>query len=175
MASDIVSMAAFKKGLDVKKSEVHGMAQRGGAVVSQVRFGLKIYSPLIRRGEADILLAFEEAEGLRWIHYLKGDGTLIVNMKRIVPPITYVRGGGYPSEPVKEISSRVADVRAINAPELASRLGDQRLANTILLGVLSTRLDFTDEEWREAIRESVPPSHVEANLKAFSMGKEHIF
>ncbi len=170
-ASELLSEVAMKAGYDVKKSEVHGMAQRGGVVSSHVRMGQKVYSPLIHEGEADILLAFEPAEALRWVYFLKKDGFVVVDEKRLVPPIASQKGYHYPDEPIETVRKRILHVQSIHAAEKAEGLGDSRVANTILLGMLSKFFEISESIWEEAIRERLPEDSAAINIKAFQLGR----
>lgn len=171
LASEILCEVAKVLGLDAKKSEVHGMSQRGGVVTSHVRFGNKVYSPLIPDGEADVILAFEIAEGLRWAGELKADGTIIVNNQRIVPPIVSTGKFSYPDELEKKIREKVEKAIIIDAFAIASTLGNTRLVNTILLGVISNSIDLEEEKWLEVIERMAPKGTVEINKKAFLEGR----
>ena len=172
LASEILSSVAVEAGYDAKKSEVHGMSQRGGVVSSHIRFGEKVYSPLINEGDADVVLAFEEAEALRWIHFLKDDGVVIVNEYKLVPPIVVTEKLKYPDDPLKTISKSVSKLISIDAGSEAENLGNPRLVNTILLGILSTTLPIKEEIWIDVIRKRVPKGTEELNIKAFKKGRE---
>jgi len=172
LASEILSSVAVEAGYDAKKSEVHGMSQRGGVVSSHIRFGEKVYSPLINEGDADVVLAFEEAEALRWIHFLKDDGVVIVNEYKLVPPIVVTEKLKYPDDPLKTISKSVSKLISIDAGSEAENLGNPRLVNTILLGILSTTLPIKEEIWIDVIRKRVPKGTEELNVKAFKKGRE---
>src|SRR6056297_1460547 len=142
LASEIISLAALKDGYDVKKSEVHGMAQRGGSVVTNVRFGDKIYSPIIADGEADILLAFEKLEALRWLSYLKEDGKVISSTQRIDPIPVGLGKEEYPEDIIEKINDKGFKVKSVKALELAREAGSQKIINTVLIGALSDMLDI---------------------------------
>ena len=167
LASEILSEVALSHGLDVKKSEVHGMAQRGGSVVSHVRFGAKVYSPVIAEREADLLVSFEKMEALRWIHYLAPGGTVIVNEQEIVPSGLEE----YPEGLGDEIRARVPDSLFVDALRLANEAGHARAANTVMLGAFSNYLDFSEEDWKGAIQGRVPKKTIDVNLKAFELGR----
>lgn len=171
LASEILCEIARVMGLDAKKSEVHGMSQRGGVVTSHVRFGKKVYSPLIPEKEADIILAFEIAEGLRWIDELKEGGTMIASNQRIIPPIVSTGKFDYPSETEKRIKEKVQGAKIIDALAIARNLGNTRLVNTILLGVLSQSIDLEEEKWLEVIERMAPKNTGEINKKAFLEGR----
>ncbi len=172
LASGILSEVALRAGLEVKKSEVHGMSQRGGVVSSHVRFGPKVYSPLIPNGKADVILAFERAEALRWAHELKDDGFMIVNDHKMVPPIAVDPKYVYPDDAVEQLKSRVKNLKVVHAADISETLGNPRLANTVLLGALSRTLDFDENIWREVIARRVPKHTVELNQKAFEEGRK---
>jgi len=173
LASEILCEVAKVLGLDAKKSEVHGMSQRGGVVTSHVRFGKKVYSPLIPDGGADVILAFEIAEGLRWAGELKAGGTIIVNNQRIVPPIVSTGKFSYPDELEKKIREKVEKAIIIDAFDIASKLGNTRLVNTILLGVISNSIDLEEEKWLEVIERMAPKGTGEINKKAFLEGRQY--
>lgn len=170
LASEILSAAAVASGLDAKKSEVHGMAQRGGVVSSHVRMGKKIFSPLIKEGDADVILAFEQAEALRWVHFMKNEGTMIINRYKLVPPIASMKGFDYPEDPIEAVRKRVQNLRIIDAFAVAEQVGNSRLVNTILLGVLSVSLDIKQDIWKRVIEERVPKGTESINWSAFQEG-----
>jgi indolepyruvate ferredoxin oxidoreductase, beta subunit len=173
LASEILSDAAMRAGLDVKKSEIHGMSQRGGVVSSHVRIAPKVYSPTIQEGQADILMSFEQAEGLRAINWLKADGTAIISRTQLIPAIvTSSKKFHYPEDAIAEMRTKVKHVIAVEADKIAGELGEPRLVNTILLGVLSNALPFDNDLWIETIRGRVKPKLVEINLKAFQRGRD---
>jgi len=167
LASEILAEAALSQGLDVKKSEVHGMAQRGGAVVSHVRFGEKVYSPVIAEGEADLLVAFEKMEALRWIHCARPDAEVIVNSQEIVPSGL----DEYPSSIHGEILERAPGATFVDALRLAKEAGNVRAVNTVMLGAFSNFLGFSDEHWKKAIETRVPPRTADVNIRAFELGR----
>ncbi|MDR7434097.1 MAG: 2-oxoacid:acceptor oxidoreductase family protein [Armatimonadota bacterium] len=175
LASDIVAAVCLRHGYDVKKSEVHGMAQRGGVVYSHLRYGPKVHSPLIERGRADALLALEWSEALRWLPYLRPGGVLVVDMVRSIPPIALrdrmTWKSAYPPMDVDQVRALQVEVCACNAGQLAEELGNRKVANTILLGILSNLLEFSQEEWEEALSAVVPPHTVDINLQAFRLGR----
>lgn len=172
LASEMLSEVARVGGLDVKKSEVHGMSQRGGVVTSHVRFGDRVASPLIPEGEADTVLAFEIAEGFRWINQLKEGGKLIVNRQSLIPPITATGKFSYPKDSEEKIKERVPDALIIDAIKIAKDLGNPRLVNTILLGVMSNSVDLAEETWLKTIERMAPKNTGELNKKAFLKGRE---
>jgi indolepyruvate ferredoxin oxidoreductase, beta subunit len=172
LASELLSDVALAAGYDVKKSEVHGMAQRGGSVSSHVRIAAgRVYSPLIPQGGADVLLAFEQAEALRWIHFLRPEGTVIVNARRLVPPVALLKKGpAYPENPIDAVRRRVGKVVPVDAASAAAALGNPRVENAVLLGALSRSLDVPEDAWMEAIGKRVPANTVEINRRAFRAG-----
>ena len=170
-ASDILCLAFMATGLDVKKSEVHGMAQRGGCVTSHVRYGAKVYSPIAKKGDVDILLSFEKLETLRYLDYLKADGVVIINEEEIYPPSVNLGDAIYPGN-IEVLTSRYfKNVKCVNAPDIARRAGNARAINTALLGALSNELMITDDVWNRVLKESFPQKTLEANLQAFNLGK----
>ena len=177
MVSKILARLSQLQGLQVKQSEVHGMAKRGGSVFSHIRFGEEVWSPTIPMGEADVVIGLEWAEGLRWLRYLKpGVGTFISDTKKIVPPFScrdrsHDARHGYTHHTVAEIVEQVPSAYAPDATGMAAELGNERVANTILLGVLSTVMDFPAEAWREVLPEFVPPKTLDTNLEAFEAGR----
>jgi indolepyruvate ferredoxin oxidoreductase beta subunit len=172
LASDILSGALFLSGFDVKKNEIHGMSQREGAVVSFVRYGKKVFSPVVPLGEADALVSFEKLEALRNLPYLKKDGVAIVNTVEILPTPVQLGAAKYPANETAVIAARTKNVRFMNALETAKAAGNPRAANVVLLGALSRYIvQVKDSVWEEAIKRSVKSSFVESNLKAFFAGK----
>jgi indolepyruvate ferredoxin oxidoreductase beta subunit len=180
MVSKALAWLAQSRGFQVKQSEVHGMAKRGGAVFSHVRFGPQVWSPTIPKGEVDILIALEWAEGLRWLPHLKPDtGIFICDTKRIVPPFACLnrRPGApmrYSRETPAEVAAHVAEGYAIDATRMAEELGNERVANVILLGALSAAIDFPAAEWERAVTEFVPKKTIPVNLDAFRLGRDWI-
>jgi indolepyruvate ferredoxin oxidoreductase beta subunit len=172
LASELLSEAAMQAGYDVKKSEVHGMSQRGGVVSSHVRFGPKVHSPLIPAGAADVVLAFEAAEGLRWAGQVTDGGMLAVNTQKLIPPIAFTKEFHYPDDPIADARKHVKRVVPLNALEIATEVGNPKLVNTVLLGSISGELPITDEIWESVIRKRVPKGTEEVNLMAFRRGRE---
>lgn len=169
LASRIIGNMATASGYDVKISEVHGMAQRGGSVVTFVRYGENVAEPIVEEGQADVLLAFEKLEALRYAHFLKKGGKLIVNDQRI-DPMTVVTGAAEYPENIIEDLSKSYEVLSVDAQEEALKLGNSRVFNTVLLGVAAKAMDFDKEKWVETVKSVVPPKTVELNLKAFEVG-----
>ncbi len=170
-ASDILCLAFMASGLDVKKSEVHGMAQRGGCVTSHVRYGQKVYSPIAKKGDVDILVSFEKLEALRYLDYLKPQATIIINEEEIYPPSVNLGDAQYPENVYDRVSRYFKTVKMINALDLARKAGNIRAVNTVLLGVLSTFLDLKSDLWEKVLQEAFPSKSLTANLKAFNLGK----
>ena len=170
LASRIIGNVAIKVGYDVKVSEVHGMSQRGGSVVTYVKYDEKVYSPLIFEGEADYLLAFEELEAYRWLSYLKKDGKLIVNTQQMDPMPVIIGSEKYPENIMDKIKSLVNDVTSLNALKGAMEAGTVKAVNTVLIGSFAKRSNVGKEIWLEVIKETVPPKFLDINLKAFEIG-----
>lgn len=171
LTSRVLGNVALKLTQDVKVSEVHGMSQRGGSVVTYVKMGKTVNSPLIEKGEADVMLAFEKLEALRWVDYLKNDGRLIVNEQRIDPMPVIIGKAKYPENIIEQLKSVRQHIMAINALEIAQECGNAKAVNLVLLGVLSKVINSSEENWLEAIREVVPEKILEVNLKAFAAGR----
>ena len=169
LTSRVLGAALLSRGYDVKVSEVHGMSQRGGSVVTYVRCGEKVYSPLVDLGEADYILAFEELEALRALPYLKEGGTLLMNAQRIDPMPVITGAAKYP-EGIAETLQAQCRLRQADALALAKEAGNARCANIVLLGLLARQMDLPEEVWLEAIRTTVPERFQEVNLKAFGLG-----
>ncbi len=180
MVSKVLALLAQQQGFEVKQSEVHGMAKRGGSVFSHVRFGKRVWSPTIPKGDVDILVALEWAEGLRWLPYLKpGKGIFICDTKRIVPPFACLnrRPGAlmrYSKETPAEVVAHVGEAYAIDATQMAEQLGNERAANVVLLGALSTAMHFPATDWERTVSEFVPKKTIQVNLEAFRRGRRWI-
>lgn len=170
LASRIIGNVAIKAGFDVKLSEVHGMSQRGGSVVTYVKYSDKVYSPLIFEGEADYLLAFEELEAYRWLPYLKPDGHLIVNAQQMDPMPVITGAMKYPDNILTKIKSKINNVTAIDALKGALDAGTVKAVNVVLIGCFAKRTDVDKDIWIEVIKETVPQKFLEINLKAFEIG-----
>ncbi|MCX5828544.1 MAG: indolepyruvate oxidoreductase subunit beta [Deltaproteobacteria bacterium] len=170
-ASDILCLVMMEAGMDVKKSEVHGMAQRGGCVTSHVRYGRKVYSPIERKGNVDILLAFEKLESLRYLDYLKPDSRIIINELELYPPAVNLGDMTYPENAIELVKESFKTVKVVKAHEIARKAGNLRAENTALLGVLSQWLDLEVTMWEKILREVFPKKVVDANLKAFHLGR----
>jgi indolepyruvate ferredoxin oxidoreductase, beta subunit len=171
LASDVLSKAAARNGYDVKKNEIHGMAQRGGSVSSHVRFGKEVSSPTIRVGEADVLLSFEQIETLRYFPFLSEKGKVIVNDLRILPPAVFTGKQEYPPDVIARVKEKVPDAVVLDGNAAAAALGNIRVANVILLGILSTYLDIPVAVFEETLKESLKPKLLDINLKAFHEGR----
>lgn len=169
LTSRILGGIITKSGYDVKLSEVHGMAQRGGSVVTFVRYGDCVAEPIVEEGQADVLIAFERLEALRYAHFLKRDGVLIVNDQRI-DPITVVTGAAQYPENIIETLKKSYQVIDVDAMDEAKKLGNAKVFNTIIVGVAAKRMDFDKEKWLEVIEATVPPKTVEINKAAFEAG-----
>ncbi len=169
LASRVLGNTVIGEGYDVKVSEVHGMSQRGGSVVTYVKYGEKVYSPIIGEGEADVILAFELLEAYRALPYLKKGGKLIVNDQRIDPMPVITGAASYPENIVEKLSA-VADVTALDALSLAKEAGNAKAVNVVLIGVMAKASDIAYEKWVETIRSTVPAKFLEVNLKAFDLG-----
>ena len=171
LTSRILGGITVDAGYDVKLSEVHGMAQRGGSVVTFVRYGEKVAEPIVEEGQADLLIAFEKLEAKRYAHFLKKDGVLVVNEQRI-DPITVVTGmATYPENIVEDLEKEYT-VYKINAMDEALKLGNSKVFNIIVLGMAAKHMDFSKEDWLKVIEKTVPPKTVDINKKAFLLGFE---
>ena len=158
-------------GYDVKLSEVHGMAQRGGSVVTFVRYGDKVYEPIVEEGQADVLIAFEKLEAMRYAHFLKKDGVMIVNDQRM-DPMTVVTGMAEYPEDILETLKKDHKVVSVDAMAEAKKLGNSRVFNTVIIGVAAKNMDFPKQQWMDVIAAAVPPKTVDINQKAFEAGYE---
>ncbi|AKX95128.1 indolepyruvate oxidoreductase subunit beta [Moorella thermoacetica] len=172
LAGRVLSRAAISLGGEVKVSDIHGMAQRGGSVVTQVRFGPRVYAPVIAPGTADFLVAFEKLEACRWLPYLKAGGCLIVNDQEM-PPLPVLTGAAtYPADLVAVMGKLVQNLVVLDALDLARRAGNVKTVNMVLMGALARRLSISREAWEEALAASVPERFLEVNKKAFNLGWE---
>lgn len=170
LASRIMGNLFIDLGYDVKISEVHGMAQRGGSVVTHVKYGEKVFSPLVEPGNTDILLAFEKMEALRWIHFLKEGGTAIVNNQAIDPMSVIMGAAHYPEDVEHEIQEACPNAVILDALAVAKDLGNIKVVNTVLIGALARYLTIEPEKWEKAIERNVPPKTIGINIKAFYKG-----
>jgi indolepyruvate ferredoxin oxidoreductase beta subunit len=171
LASEILSEAAMLAGFDVKKSEIHGMSQRGGSVVSHVRYGNEVHSPIVPEGEGDILFGFELMETCRSLPLVKPGGIVVANDLQISPPAVLMGKETYPADLAMRIQDRFPDFLLVDGQQLATEAGNVRAANTVLLGAVSKRLDITEQFWMKALKKMVPAKALEVNLKAFQVGR----
>jgi indolepyruvate ferredoxin oxidoreductase beta subunit len=171
LVSDVLARVAARYGYDVKKNEIHGMAQRGGSVSSHVRFGKSVRSPIIKQGEADVLISFEQMETIRYFPLLAEDGSVIVNDQRILPPAVFTGKQDYPEGIVEKIKERVPKTVVVDGIKLANEIGNPRVLNVIFLGALSNYLDIPEETYVEVLKEYLRPNLVDINLKAFAAGR----
>lgn len=169
LTSRVLGKIAMTGGYDVKLSEVHGMAQRGGSVVTFVRYGEMVAEPIVEEGQADILIAFERLEALRYAHFLKPEGAIIVNDTRIDPMPVVIGAAKYP-EGILDILRQSYKVLAVDATAEALRLGNPRVFNTVILGVAAQKMEFSKEEWLDVIADTVPPKTISINQTAFLTG-----
>jgi indolepyruvate ferredoxin oxidoreductase beta subunit len=172
LASKLLSEGLMKHGFDVKMSEVHGMAQRGGSVTTQVRYGEKVYSPLIEKGKADVIVAFEKSEAARWVPYLKKGGHLVVNDYEIHPVTVLIGKDKYPENINEGLRSAVDNTIIVDAAGIAENLGNIKAQNVVLLGALIKALNLETLNWEESIENTVPSKAIELNKKALAAGME---
>ncbi|MFP4660861.1 MAG: indolepyruvate oxidoreductase subunit beta [Halanaerobiales bacterium] len=170
LASRVIGNVALNRNYDVKMSEVHGMAQRGGSVVTNVKIAEKVYSPIIEKQEADIILAFERLEALRWIEYLKPGGKMIINDQQIDPIPVIIGKAKYPENIIEKIKVNYDNVLAVDALSIARECGTQKAVNTVLIGIMARSLDIPEEEWLESVKAMVPEKFIDVNVKAFKEG-----
>lgn len=171
LASKLLGHLLLTQGYDVKVSEVHGMSQRGGSVVTYVRFGEKVYSPIIDKGEADFIVSFEKLEAARWVEYLKEGGRIVVNTQQIDPMPVITGNAQYPENLIEKMEALGIQVDAMDCLSLAEQAGSAKAVNIVLMGRLSRYFDIPEEIWKQAIRDCVPEKFVELNLKAFELGR----
>jgi indolepyruvate ferredoxin oxidoreductase beta subunit len=172
LATRVLAKAAQDTGYDIKVSEIKGMAQRGGSVVSQVRYGDKVYSPIIKKGDADIILAFEKVEAARWLDYLKKDGMVIINDERVDPLPVMTGKFKYPEDITEKIKNQVKRTIVVNASEIAQECGSIRVANVVLVGMLSAALGLSGEDVEKSVARTVPAKALKMNISAFRKGCE---
>ncbi len=170
LASRLLGAALLSENYDVKVSEVHGMSQRGGSVVTYVKYGEQVASPIIQKGQADLILAFEQLEAARWLPYLKTDGTIIANTQQIDPMPVVIGTAQYPDGVLDAICKTGAHLTEIDALSLAVKAGSPKAVNVVLIGVMASHMDIAYDVWTKAIRETVPEKFLEMNLKAFEYG-----
>lgn len=173
LASKLLGHLLLKYGYDVKVSEVHGMSQRGGSVVTYVRYGDKVFSPVIDKGEADFIISFELLEAARYTEFLKKDGKIIVNTQQMDPMPVVTGAAVYPADLVKKMQDKGIYVDALDCLSLAEQAGSLKAVNIVLMGRLSKYFEYSEEDWKQAIRECVPQKFVELNLRAFDLGKNN--
>lgn len=170
LASRLLGNAMLRAGHDVKVSEVHGMSQRGGSVVTYVRYGDQVASPIIEEGGADYILAFEQLEAARFLPWLKPDGTIIVNTQCMEPMPVITGAAKYPENIISQIEGQGVNVVATDALKLAEEAGSVKVVNVVLIGVMAKRMSLSKEDWIDTIQATVPPKFVEMNRKAFELG-----
>ena len=171
LASKLMGNILLREGFDVKVSEVHGMSQRGGSVVTYVKYGENVYSPVVDRGEADYIVAFERLEAARWLGFLKPGGKIVMNTQGILPMPVITGMAEYPDAIVDKMQAAGTDVTAVDALALATEAGSQKSVNIVLMGILSTMMEFPESLWLEELRKAVPPKFLELNEKAFQLGR----
>lgn len=171
LASKLLGHLLLSEGYDVKVSEVHGMSQRGGSVVTYVRFGEKVYSPIIDKGEADFIVSFEKLEAARYLEYCKPDGRIVVNTQEIDPMPVITGAMEYPADLIAKMEAKGVTVDAMDCLSLAQQAGSTKAVNLVLMGRLSKYFDIPEEKWLKAIEECVPAKFVDMNRKAFSLGR----
>lgn len=170
LASRILGNALLAQGYDVKVSEVHGMSQRGGSVVTYIKYGDEVFSPVIEQGEADVIVSFEELEAARWLPYLKKGGKIITNIQQINPMPVITGAASYPSDIAEKIKNTGAELIALDALSLAEQAGSSKAVNVVLMGVLSGIMGFPQKTWTDALTQCVPQKFLEINTKAFALG-----
>lgn len=172
LASKILGHLMLSEGYDVKVSEVHGMSQRGGSVVTYVRFGDKVYSPIIDKGEADIIISFEQLEAARYVEYLKPDGWIVTSTQQIDPMPVITGAAKYPENLIDSMKKLGVKVDALDCLTLANEAGSSKAVNIVLMGRISKYFDIPLEKWDKAIEECVPAKFLELNKKAFKLGRD---
>lgn len=173
LAGEIICKVMMTAGYDVKKSEVHGMAQRGGSVTSHVRYGKKVFSPMARKGDVDILISFEKLETLRYLDYLKSNGTVIINDAELYPPSVNLGDAAYPANISEIVKKYFETVKIVKASDIAVRAGNIKTVNIAMLGVLSVYLDTIETGiWESVIRNSLPEKIIKENISAFNLGRK---
>lgn len=172
LASEVTAYSLLAAGMEVRKSEVHGMAQRGGSVTAHLRYGGKVYSPLISPGEADIVVAFEMMEAVRYLPYMHSGSKVIVNTHKIYPPVVATGKMVYPENVLDELTSRDIHVRELNAFDIASGVGEVRAVNIVMVGVLSTYLPVDEQVYVDVMHERIPERFRDVNIRAFQEGRK---
>ncbi len=173
LASKLLGHLLLSQGYDVKVSEVHGMSQRGGSVVTYVRYGDRVYSPVIDRGEADFIVSFEILEAARWLPFLKKDGVIVTNTQQMDPMPVITGAAEYPEDLVSKLRASGARVDALDCLKLAEEAGSSKAVNIVLLGRLSHYFDLSEEDWMASLEANVPARFLEMNRKAFALGRDH--
>lgn len=171
LASRVIGSVLLTGGYDVKVSEVHGMSQRGGSVVTYVRYGDKVASPIIEKGQADLIISFELLEAARWVSYLKKGGKMITNTQQIEPMPVITGAVKYPENIVENIKAAGVDITAADALSLAVEAGTPKAVNVVLMGMVSKTVSFDEQVWLDALKQCVPPKALDVNLKAFELGR----
>ena len=172
LASEVTTYSLLATGMEVRKSEVHGMAQRGGSVTAHVRYGEKVYSPLISLGEADIIVAFEMMEAVRYLPYMHADSQVIVNTHKIYPPPVATGKMDYPENVLDELTSRNIKVKELDAFEVARKVGEMRAVNIAMVGAMSTYIEIDEQVFLDVMNERIPERFREANINAFLEGRK---
>lgn len=171
LASKVLSEGLMRAGYDVKMSEIHGMSQRGGSVTTHVRFGKKVYSPIIDEGCADVLVSFEKVEAVRWLSYLKPGGFLVVNDYEIHPLSVLTGMAKYPSDALGQLRAEVPNILALDAVKIAEGLGNVKAQNIVLLGALVSAMRLNEIDWKSVLKELIPPKMYDLNVAAFEAGQ----
>ncbi len=174
LASKILSKGLIDSGYDVKMSEVHGMAQRGGSVTTQVRFGKEVFSPIIGKGQADILISFEEMETSKWLEFVKPDGKVVINKYKIPSAPILIGKADYPNGAVDDVKSKVDNTQLIDAESIAKEAGSIRAMNVVMVGALVEQLGLDDIDWEAVVRSTVKEKFVDLNLKALELGRASV-
>lgn len=171
LASRLLGNVLLAQGYNVKVSEVHGMSQRGGSVVTYVKYGDEVYSPIIEKGEADVIISFEQLEAARWVPFLKKGGKLITSTQCMDPMPVITGAAEYPSDILEKLNSLGIKVTAVDALALAEKAGSAKASNVVLMGVVASQTNFDEKYWQDALEQCVPPKFLELNKKAFELGK----
>ena len=172
LASRIIGNVLLAQGYDVKLSEVHGMSQRGGSVVTYVKYGDKVYSPVVQKGEADIIISFEQLEAARYVEFLKKGGHIVTSTQSIDPMPVITGAAVYPEDVIGKLRAKDIDVTAVDALTLAEQAGTAKASNVVLMGVVSKKMDFDRSVWEKALENCVPAKFLELNKKAFELGEQ---
>lgn len=172
LATELICGAALQAGMDVKKSEIHGMAQRGGSVVSHVRYGEKVYSPIIEKGTADVVVSFELLEAARYLEFLRPGGMVIVNDLRLAPMPVLTGKAEYPTDLDQRLADKAQKVYKLPAQDVANRIGNKNVVNVVILGALSKLLEFDEAHWKDVLEKRVPERFLDVNRVAFKEGRD---